>query len=355
MRRTKIIKHLSDDELKLHYDECLNPKVKERWHLLWLVQVKGITAKKASELLGHNNTFGCYWIKRYNEKGISAIIFPKPGNPTFYEKKVTEEMKAELLDYLKNDPPTEIGGGLWNGPKVKAFLEFKFGVKVHRKTGHAILRECDYSVTTVRPRHKQTPKEEKEKFKKKTLPEKVQIVKRTFPVRNVRIFAQDECRLGLKPILRKIWTPVGRRPEVIVYPRYEWFYICSAVEPLTGDQHSLIWSTMNLRTMQYWLDSFSEYLRDDVAILVCDQAGWHSETGLNWPENVIRCPLPAYSPECNPAERLWTWVRERLSNKVFESLDIMRDCAISIIEDMDKFKPKLKSMLNYWWWGKAIN
>jgi hypothetical protein len=160
--------------------------------------------------------------------------------------------------------------------------------------------------------------------------------------------------LGLQPILRQVWTPTGERPEVLIHPRYEWFYVCSAVEPLTGDQFSLIWSSMNLSTMQYWLDSFSEYLNDDIAILVCDQAGWHSENGLRWSNNIIRCPLPAYSPECNPAERLWTWLRERLANKVFDTLTVMKDFTIDIINDWDKFKPLLLSMLNYWWWAEAV-
>jgi transposase len=179
MKKIKIVNHLSDKEVKLHYDECLNPKAKERWHLLWLVQVKKLNAEQASELIGRNHGFGSYWIKQYNEKGISAIILPKTRNPACLEKKVTEEIKAELLDYLQQDVPAEIGGGLWNGPKVKLFLEYKFNVNVTRQTGHALLRECDYTVTTVRPKHKKTPKSEKEKFKKNNLARKSSFSKKS--------------------------------------------------------------------------------------------------------------------------------------------------------------------------------
>lgn len=78
-------------------------------------------------------------------------------------------MRIELLTSLTGDVPSAIGGGLWNGPKVKAFLKYKFGIVVSRQTGHSLLKECDYSITSVRPRHKQTPNSEKEKFKKNNL------------------------------------------------------------------------------------------------------------------------------------------------------------------------------------------
>lgn len=166
MRRTKIIPHLDNEELWKHYSECLNPKTKELWHLLWLVQVKGINATYASELMGYSHGWGWYWIKQYNEKGISAIILPKLRNPELAKKKVTEEMKAELLDYLETDVPDEIGGGLWSGPKVKQFMLYFYGVDISAKTGWKVLKECGYSVTTLRPRHKNTTKEERETFKK---------------------------------------------------------------------------------------------------------------------------------------------------------------------------------------------
>jgi len=76
--------------------------------------------------------------------------------------------------------------------------------------------------------------------------------------------------LGLQPILRQVWALVGERPVIEICPRYEWFYVCSAVEPTTGDNFTMLWSTMTLETMQYWLDGFSSFLGDDIGILVPD-------------------------------------------------------------------------------------
>jgi len=65
--------------------------------------------------------------------------------------------------------------------------------------------------------------------------------------------------------------------------------------------------------------------------------------------------LPPYSPECNPAERLWTWIRERVANKVFKSIESMKESVINIINSWDKYKHLLYSMLNYHWWNEAVN
>ena len=58
------------------------------------------------------------------------------------------------------------------------------------------------------------------------------------------------------------------------------------------------------------------------AVLMLDQAGWHRSTGLVVPQNVTLLPLPPRSPELNPVETIWQYMRDnRLSNRVFEGHD----------------------------------
>src|SRR5437868_6541856 len=65
---------------------------------------------------------------------------------------------------------------------------------------------------------------------------------------------------------------------------------------------------------------------DAHAVLVLDGAGWHDERALTVPDNLTVVPLPAYSPELNPIERVWLYLRER-----FLSLRFLPDTA-AIIE-----------------------
>ena len=64
--------------------------------------------------------------------------------------------------------------------------------------------------------------------------------------------------------------------------------------------------------MDLFLARFAETLPAGVhAVLMLDQAGWHGRAALQVPDNVTLLPLPPYSPELNPVERVWLYLRER--------------------------------------------
>ncbi len=62
-------------------------------------------------------------------------------------------------------------------------------------------------------------------------------------------------------------------------------------------------------------------------VLVLDQAGWHVCEDLQIPQNITLLYLPAYSPELNPVERLWGFLRSHyLSNRAYRNYDHLFDC-----------------------------
>jgi hypothetical protein len=81
----------------------------------------------------------------------------------------------------------------------------------------------------------------------------------------------------------------------------------------------MITPTADTALMNTFLAGLSGTLAsDEHAVLVLDNAGWHVAKALRVPDNVTLLFLPAYSPELNPAERLWAWLRShQLSNRVF--------------------------------------
>lgn len=64
------------------------------------------------------------------------------------------------------------------------------------------------------------------------------------------------------------------------------------------------------------------------AVLLVDQAGWHTSAKLKVPENITIVPLPPRAPELNPVENVWQYMRDNwLSNRVFKSYDdILSQC-----------------------------
>jgi putative transposase len=122
----------------------------------------------------------------------------------------------------------------------------------------------------------------------------------------------DQARVGQKGRLCHRWWLRGRRPPGHCDRRFEWAYIFAAVEPGTGADVALVLPEATTTTMRLFLAEFAASLPADVhAVLVLDGAGWHGARALAVPANVTLVQLPPYSPELNPVERVWLYLRER--------------------------------------------
>ncbi len=119
----------------------------------------------------------------------------------------------------------------------------------------------------------------------------------------------DEGRFGLKPVLGRAWYPKEIQPIQMVMPRYLNFYLYSAVNPMTGEEFTLFIPWVNTEMMNLYLAHLRCAIKKRKILLVWDQAGWHRSKDLVVPEGIEIIPLPPYSPELNPAEKLWWWLR----------------------------------------------
>ena len=139
------------------------------------------------------------------------------------------------------------------------------------------------------------------------------------PGKRIRWFVQDEARIGQQGTLTRVWARTGSRPSAVRQTEYEWVYPWAAVEPASGASVAMITPTVNTALMQQFLAGLSGTLApDEHAVLVLDQAGWHVAKALRVPDNLTLLFLPPYSPELNPAERLWAWLRSHhLANRVY--------------------------------------
>lgn len=134
---------------------------------------------------------------------------------------------------------------------------------------------------------------------------------------------QDEARVGQQGTLTNVWAERGSRPTAVKQTEYEWIYLFGAVNPLTGESSALPAPTVNTEYMNAHLRFISEAGGDEThVVLVLDQAGWHVAKALEAPPNMTLLFLPPYSPELNPAERLWAYLKSHyLSNRVFKNYE----------------------------------
>lgn len=149
----------------------------------------------------------------------------------------------------------------------------------------------------------------------------------------VEIWHQDEARVGQQGTLTHIWAEKGSRPSAPRDRRYKWAYLFGAVCAERRIGAGLVLPYANAPAMTLHLAEISKQVAPGAhAVVVLDRAGWHRQGGrLRVPDNISLLYLPPYSPELNPQENVWQYLRQnQLSNRVFATYDtIVNACCIA--------------------------
>jgi hypothetical protein len=177
------------------------------------------------------------------------------------------------------------------------------------------------------------------------------------PDARVALWFMDEARIGQKGRLCHRWWRRGRRPPGRRDKRFEWAYLFAAVEPATGADVALVLPEAVTATMTLFLAEFGRSLPDGVhAVLVLDRAGWHGAKALAVPGNVTLVHLPPYSPELNPVERVWLYLRERcLSLRVFADYRAIVDACCLAWNRLAAEPGRLRSLCDQPWIQKVTS
>ena len=96
---------------------------------------------------------------------------------------------------------------------------------------------------------------------------------------------------------------------IVVVTHYKSFYLYSAVKPISGDSFSLLLPQVNSSCFNLFLQKMAEETNGRKIVLIMDGAGWHKSKELTIPENIEIMYLPPYSPELNPVETLWQYIK----------------------------------------------
>jgi hypothetical protein len=147
------------------------------------------------------------------------------------------------------------------------------------------------------------------------------------PGKRVEVWAEDEGRLGLKPIARRVWSPRGRRPGSCGRARYEWLYVYAFTRPKTGESFSVLLPRVKAERMGEALAAFAAHADpggEKVLVVLLDNAGWHVAQRLAVPPNVVLHLLPPCTPELQPVEPFWPLVREAVANRAVGRMGRLR-------------------------------
>ena len=129
--------------------------------------------------------------------------------------------------------------------------------------------------------------------------------------------------------MTRIWARRGTRPRAPRDRRYAWAYLFGAICPERATGAALVLPYANAAAMCLRLEEIGHHVAPGAhAVLVLDGAGWHGASALAVPDNLTLLPLPPCSPELNPVENIWQYLRQnQLSLRVWPDYEaIVETC-----------------------------
>jgi hypothetical protein len=164
------------------------------------------------------------------------------------------------------------------------------------------------------------------------------------------VLFQDEGRFGRISGGRSCWAPLPLRPTIGSQIVREYIYAYVAVCPHDGQMSSLILPWVDAKLMSLFLAQTAAQFPNEHCVMFLDGAGWHKAHDLVVPSNMTLVPLPPYSPELNPAEHVWDYIRENdMRNLVFNDLDKVMDAVETSLHRLHDSSDLLRSMIAFPW------
>jgi transposase len=166
-----------------------------------------------------------------------------------------------------------------------------------------------------------------------------------------RIGFADEMRLGLRGTSRRVWGRRGVKVRQRLQLTYDWWYLFLAVDGRVG---TVSWT---------WVDSMKAAdlvplmaaLRANAPLdaLVWDGASSHRDDAVR-AVGVPLIELPPYSPELNPAERVFEEVRRYTEGRVYATLADKVAAVNVFLDELDADPARVRSLCGWAWLSAAI-
>jgi transposase len=343
--------HLSADELARRYRGTTDPAERSHWHFLWLL-ARGFTAKAIASLTGYS----AYWIgqiaRRYNAHGPNGVTDQR-RLARAHRQLLTAAHHDELRAALSGPAPQH---DRWNGRTVAAWMAQRLARPICRQLGWVYLRRLGARLRMPRPRHLQADPQAQVEFKLRLRP-LLREVATAFPQARIELWAMDEHRIGLKPILHKVWSLDKQRPLAPVQHRYEWRYLVGFVHPASGRTVFHLATSVSVPLFEAELAAFANAVEASPRkqiVLVLDRAGWHSTQRLRVPDHLYLLFLPPYPPELQPAEHLWPLTNTVLLNQHFASIEELEDAQAARCVALQSRPDLIRPATCFSWWPHRL-
>jgi len=252
----------------------------------------------------------------YNAEGLAGL---SDERGTALQPLLERAELEQFITRVEVGPQPEDQVCSLRGKDFQRILAAEFGKLRSLATVYKLLHQLNYSYLRPRPRHQQADRSKQAAFIA-NLPQQVALIAAQYPTKRLRLFFQDEARFGQQGTTTNVWAKTGSRPEAVRQTAYKYLWVSAAVCPETGLAEGLISSRMDTDTINAFLQQLSARVgADEHAVMLWDGAGFHRSKDLVLPTNITALQLPAYSPELNPIENLWHYLKSHhWSNRAYK-------------------------------------
>jgi transposase len=291
-----------------------------------ILALGGWTAPAIAMSVGMSRRICQGWVYRYNELGLEGLS-DRRGQAS--KPVLTPEQEVQVCKRLEAGPTPEDQVCSLRGVDVQRILATEFGVLRSLAAVYHLLHQLGYSYLSPRPRHRRSNPAAQEQFKV-GLPARLQALRAEHSDKRVRVYFQDESRFGQQGTTTDVWARRGSRPTAVRQTEYQYLWVLGAVCPETGHSDGLLSPQLNTKIVNLFLQQFSQTLAaNEHAAMIWDGAGFHVSGELKVPANITIIQLPAYSPELNPIENLWHYLKSHYwSNRAYADYDQLEIAAI---------------------------
>lgn len=289
-------------------------------------------------------------VKRYNAEGVAGLHDRKiPGRPS----KLTPEQDAELKRIVLAGPDDKENGH----PEFKVrhlveLIERKWGIRLGAETVRTKLHALKLEKLVCRPVHHKADPDEQTAFKEDFPAKLAKIAKEHPEAKKIEVWVQDEARVGQKGKVGRRWAEKGSSPRTVVHGGFKSAWLFGAFCPERDVGVSIVMDSVNTEAMSAHLAAVSQaVLPGNHAAVLMDRAGFHAKAKkLVVPSNLTLLPLPAYSPELNPAEGVWRFLKDGfLAHRLYRTVEEIMDKCCAAWRSLIDEPGRIRSLCSYPW------
>lgn len=289
------------------------------------------------------------WINKQEKNGKRSLKSTKAPGPDFH---LTEKQFKKLLSYIRK-PASELGYStdLWSGPRIRHLIKQKFKIEYHPKHMPRLMKNLGLELKFPERRAlEQDPKALRE-WKNKRFPE----IQKTAKKKHALLFYADEAMISLIPYVGKTWTFPNTKPIVRVSGKQRQNI---AITAAVNQQGRLCFELLKekemftAKTFIRFLKKMMKQFENRFIILIVDGAPVH-KAGLvkkfeQENKKLLKIEiLPSYSPELNPTEKCWRFLKtKKLNGSMAINKNELRDKTKKYMREIKKDKKRMSSFFD---------